>query len=215
MSNDTQLQVTQILQQAEAGDPKATAQLLPLVYGELRRIAQSQMNGERPDHTLQATALVHEAYLKLVGQESLLRWESRGHFFKAAAEAMRRLLVDHARSRLAKKRGGDLIREELPEIVLSNQLSAEQIVEFDEILERFCDEDPVKGELVKLRCFAGLDREALSNALSISLATVDRYWQYAKLRIYCELTEASDPATRPSAEGVGDHVVSRSGEPSP
>ncbi len=181
--------MTQILEQAKAGHARATEQLLPLVYNELRRIAHAQMKGERRDHTLQATALVHEAYLKLVGNDTPVHWESRGHFFKAAAEAMRRLLIDHARARLAEKRGGDHSREELPEIVLSNQLSPEQLIHFDEVLERFCAEDPVKGQLVKLRCFAGLDREALSNALGISLATVDRYWKFAKLRLYCALAE--------------------------
>jgi RNA polymerase sigma factor (TIGR02999 family) len=106
MSNDPQLQITQILQQAEAGDAQATEQLLPLVYDTLRRIAQSQMNFERRGHTLQATGLVHEAYLKLIGRDSPVNWDSRAHFFKAAAEAMRRLLVDRARSRVAEKRAG-------------------------------------------------------------------------------------------------------------
>jgi RNA polymerase sigma factor (TIGR02999 family) len=201
MVNELQNEVTRILQQAEAADPTATEQLLPLVYDELRRIAQSQMNEERPDHLLQATALVHEVYLKLIGQDSPTHWDSRGHFFRAAAEAMRRLLVDHARARLAEKRGGDRIRQSLPEIVLSNQLGPEQLVDFDEVLERFCAEDPVKGELVKLRCFAGLDRKSIANTLGISLTTVDRYWQYAKIRLYYELVEGSKADGLPSQKG--------------
>jgi RNA polymerase sigma factor (TIGR02999 family) len=193
MSDPQPLSVTLLLQQAEAGAANATEQLLPLVYNELRRIAQAQMNRERTDHTLQATALVHEAYIKLVGDSAPVHWDSRGHFFRAAAEAMRRLLVDHARVKLAEKRGGDRVKHELPEIVLSNALGPEQLVEFDEVLQRFCAEDPVKGELVKLRCFAGLDREALSNTLGLSLATVDRYWKYAKIRLYCELSPNAKP----------------------
>ncbi len=180
--------VTQILGEIESGNPAATEQLFPLVYDELRRMAQVQMNGENPGHTLQATALVHEVFLKLAGRQTPIQWESRGHFFTVAADAMRKLLVDHARSRLRIKRGGNVEQVPLADITLANQLTPEQLVTFDDVLEKFSAEDPLRGKLVKLRCFAGLDREALSNVLGISLASVDRYWKYAKVRLYYALT---------------------------
>lgn len=180
-------EITRILQVADAGGPGATEELLTLVYGELRRIAQRMMNDERREHTLQATALVNETYLRLVGSENAFSWKSRGHFFAAAAEAMRRILVDHARSRLAEKRGGKMARNSLSPILLANEVPPDRLLHFNEVLERFAEEDPLKAELVKLRCFAGLDREGISNALDISLATVDRYWKYAKVRLYCDL----------------------------
>ena len=193
MTSPLSKSVTQVLRDAETGDLSATEKLFPLVYDELRRMAQLHMNRENPDHTLQATALVHEAYLKLVASTERISWKSRGHFFSAAAEAMRRLLVDHARRRLAEKRGGQLKRESLSNVVLAKPIPPEQMLAFNETLEQFCQVDPVKGQLVKLRCFAGLDREAISNSLDISLATVDRYWKYAKVRLYCELTDGYLP----------------------
>ena len=180
-------ELTRILQNVDCGDSSSTEELLLLVYDELRRIAQKMMNDERPEHTLQATALVHETYLRLMGADNSFSWQSRGHFFAAAAEAMRRLLVDHARRRLTEKRGGKISRSPITPILLANEIPPDKLLHFNDVLERFADEDPVKAELVKLRCFAGLDREELSNVLDISLASVDRYWKYAKVRLYCEL----------------------------
>lgn len=192
MQQHSVTELTRILRKTEAGDSVAHEELMTVVYEELRRIAQRLMNDERQEHTLQATALVHETYIKLMGADNSFSWNSRGHFFSAAAESMRRILVDHARSRMAEKRGGKIARTSLSLNLLANNVSAEKLIQFNEVLERFSQEDPVKAELVKLRCFAGLDREAISNTLNISLATVDRYWKYAKVRLYCELTDV-DP----------------------
>jgi RNA polymerase sigma factor (TIGR02999 family) len=183
MSND----VTQILVRIDSGDRAAIDELLPKVYENLRSMARQRMAQERCEHTLQATALVNEAYLRLVNPKSPLKWESRGQFFAAAAEAMRRILVEHARSRLRQKRGGDRSREELPTELGDYRLSPTQMLDFNEAIERLAALDPIKAEVVKLRCFAGLDREQLSNALGVSLATVDRHWAFAKVWLYQQL----------------------------
>jgi RNA polymerase sigma factor (TIGR02999 family) len=180
--------VTQILSAIEQGDPHAAEQLLPLVYDELRKLAAQKLAREKPGQTLQATALVHEAYLRLVDVDKVLHWDSRGHFFAAAAEAMRRILVENARRKKSRKRGGHVRRVELDED-FTRHTSADQLLALDEALAKLAREDPVKAELVKLRCFAGLSHQEAARALGISRPTADRYWAYAKTRLYCEIFE--------------------------
>jgi RNA polymerase sigma factor (TIGR02999 family) len=175
-------EVTRILQALQQGDPEAASQLLPVVYDELRRLAARQLAGEKPGQTLQATALVHEAYLRLVGTGAEPRWDSRRHFFAAAAEAMRRILVENARRKKRRKRGGDLRRVDLEEAeapARSGDLEA-----LDEALNVLAQEDPPKAELVKLRFFAGLSVEEAGRCLGISRATADRWWAYARAWLY-------------------------------
>jgi RNA polymerase sigma factor (TIGR02999 family) len=184
--------VTQILSQIESGDPSAAADLLPLVYDELRRLAAANLANEHPGQTLQATALVHEAYLRLVDSDKARHWNSRGHFFRAAAEAMRRILVDHARRKRSLKRGGQFKRLELDGLEATGVLPDEDVLAISEALEKLASHDADKAELVKLRYFAGLSVEDAANVLGISRATADRHWQYAKTWLYCELTRDSD-----------------------
>jgi RNA polymerase sigma factor (TIGR02999 family) len=163
---------------------KSTDPLLETMYSELRRIARHKLAGERPDHTLEATALVHEVVLKLGDHPTSPGWESRSHFLRTAAEAMRRILVDHARARLAAKRGGRQHREPLLDIPVELPLPSEEILAVHECLDRFAEEDPAKAELVKLRIFAGLSHQEAADELGISRQTADRYWAYAKARLY-------------------------------
>lgn len=181
--------VTRILEQIEAGDPSAAEQLLPLVYDELRKLAAARMAAESPDHTLQATALVHEAYVRLVDVERVQRWDCRGHFFAAAAEAMRRILVESARRKASRKHGGERVRVDLDDQWALEPDRPEDLLALDEALQRLAAEDPVKAELVKLRCFAGLTHQQAAEALGLSRTTADRYWAYAKTRLYCDLFE--------------------------
>jgi RNA polymerase sigma factor (TIGR02999 family) len=181
-------EVTRILSAIEQGDAGAADQLLPLVYGELRKLAGQRLAREKPGQTLEATALVHEAYLRLVDREKIQKWDSRGHFFAAAAEAMRRILVENARRKKSIKRGGHLRRVELDE-EFTRHTSPDQLLALDDALAKLAREDPVKAELVKLRCFAGLSHQEAAQALGISRPTADRYWVYAKTRLYCELFE--------------------------
>ena len=170
--------VTQILSQIESGDPAAAAQLLPLVYDELRKLAAARMANERPDHTLQATALVHEAYVRLV--QSPQSWETRGHFFAAAANSMRQILVDSARARQAQKRGHGSQRVELESLTVDQDHDPDMILDLDEALAQLAVDDPQVAELVKLRLFAGLSVTDAGSALSLSrLAAYDR-WQFAR-----------------------------------
>jgi len=180
--------VTRILSAIEQGDPHAAEQLLPLVYDELRRLAAAKLAQEKPGQTLQATALVHEAYLRLVGSAEAPRWDSRGHFFAAAAEAMRRILVENARRKKSIKGGGQMKRVELDEHFTRNT-SPDQLLALDDALAKLALEDPVKAELVKLRCFAGLSHQEAAQALGISRPTADRYWLYARTRLYCDIFE--------------------------
>ena len=166
---------------------QSTDSLLKTMYSELRRIARNKLVGERPDHTFQATALVHEVVLKLGDQANLPGWESRSHFLRTAAEAMRRILVDHARARVAAKRGGRQHREQFSDIPVELPLPSEEILAVHECLDRFAEEDPVKAELVKLRIFAGLSHQEAADELGISRQTADRYWAYAKVRLYSML----------------------------
>lgn len=173
--------LTQILAGANSGDPSASAELLPLAYDELRRLARSRMAEERGEHTLQATALVHEAYLRLVGDGGR-GWDNRGHFFAAAAEAMRRILVEHARARQALKRGGDRARVELddfPPIVLPFE-NADDLLDLDAALEKLAALDPANAELVKLLYFAGLNLDEAAAVQGISRTTAYEHWQFAR-----------------------------------
>ena len=165
--------VTQILSAIEHGDPLAAEQLLPLVYDELRKLAAQRLAQEKPGQTLQATALVHEAYVRLVDTEKSQHWNSRGHFFAAAAEAMRRIVVDNARRKRRPKHGGDRTRIELDDVV-SLTGPQEDILALDEALARLATEEPAKAELVKLRYFAGLSLEEAAACLEISPATAER-----------------------------------------
>jgi RNA polymerase sigma factor (TIGR02999 family) len=179
--------VTQVLKAIEQGDPNAASRLLPLVYDELRRLAGQKLTHEAPGQTLQATALVHEAYLRLVGKGDQ-RWDSRGHFFAAAAEAMRRILVENVRRKRSLKQGGGRAREDLDEAQLAAPEPSEDLLALDEALEKLATNDPVKAELVKLRYFAGMTIEEAAAALGISNATAKRYWTYARTWLYQEIT---------------------------
>jgi RNA polymerase sigma factor (TIGR02999 family) len=180
--------VTRILNAIERGDAWATDELLPLVYEELRLLAAQKLSHEAPGQTLQATALVHEAYLRLVGNESR-SWENRGHFFAAAAEAMRRILVDHARRRKSLKRGGCRQRVDLDgaDLECTDAAAADRLLALDEALARLSKEDPVKADLVKLRYFTGLTMEQASEMLGISPTTAKRYWSYARAWLLREM----------------------------
>jgi RNA polymerase sigma factor (TIGR02999 family) len=179
--------VTRLLSAIEQGDPRASEELLPLVYKELRRLAKQRLAQEKPGQTLQATALVHEAYLRLVGDEEAQRWNSRGHFFAAAAEAMRRILVENARRKRAEKHGGRLQRQDLDGIDIAAPAPSEDLLVLDEALTKLEAEDPVKAQLVKLRYFAGLTEEDAAKALGISYTSAQRYWHYAKVWLLAEL----------------------------
>jgi len=180
-------QVTHILSQIESGDPSAADQLLPLVYDELRRLAAAKLAQERPGQTLQATGLVHDAYIRLVNVEEAQHWDSRGHFFAAAAEAMRRILVDKARQKLRPKHGGGRHRVDLDSACALTEDRHEDLLALDEVLTRFADLDPLKADVVKLRFFAGMTVPEAAEALGISVATAERYWTYARVWLYCEL----------------------------
>jgi RNA polymerase sigma factor (TIGR02999 family) len=185
--------VTQILSAIELGDRKAAGELLPLVYGELRRLAKQKLAQEKPGQTLQATALVHEAFLRLVDGEAISRWDSRGHFFAAAAEAMRRILVDKARRKRAEKHGGQLARQELDDVDIAAPAPSEDLLALDGALVKLEAEDPVKAQLVKLRYFAGLSEEAAAQALGISRTTAHRHWRYARVWLLNELGKDGGP----------------------
>jgi RNA polymerase sigma factor (TIGR02999 family) len=172
--------VTQILNQIEQGDSSGTEQLLPLVYDELRKLAAARMAKESPDHTLQATALVHEAYVRLVGPGKDQSWKSRGHFFSAAAESMRRILVESARRKSGPKAGGGHQRVELSDVTPAISESQIDILALNEALDRLAAKDPRSAELVKLRFFAGLTLEEIAEALEVSVSTVTRQWAYAR-----------------------------------
>jgi RNA polymerase sigma factor (TIGR02999 family) len=179
--------VTSILTAIEQGDPHAAEQLLPLVYDELRSLAAHWLAREKPGQTLQATALVHEAYLRLVGKDQAQQWNSRGHFFGAAAEAMRRILVEQARHKRSLKAGGNRQRQELPEIEAPGAAPGVDLLTLNEALEKLETQDRRKAELVKLRFFAGLTIEQAAQALGISAATADNDWSYARCWLRLEI----------------------------
>jgi RNA polymerase sigma factor (TIGR02999 family) len=172
--------VTQLLDAAAAGDRKAAADLLPLVYDELRQLAAARMAAESPDQTLQPTALVHEAYLRLIGTADERRWENRGHFFAAAAEAMRRILVDAARRKHTRKHGGHRRRVALTDVPANPEAVDEQLLALDAALTRLAAEDPAAARVVELRYFAGLSIEDAAATLGLSRATAYRHWTYAR-----------------------------------
>jgi RNA polymerase sigma factor (TIGR02999 family) len=177
-------EVTRILSALEQGDPQAGQQLLPLVYDELRRLAAQRLAQEPPGQTLQPTALVHEAYLRLVGKDDGPAWDNRGHFFAAAAEAMRRILVENARRKRSHKHGGGLKRHDAEGAELAAAEPVEDLLALDEALDRLAARDPLKAELVKLRYFAGMTIDEAAGALGISAATAKRYWAYARAWLY-------------------------------
>jgi len=181
--------VTQILNAIDAGDPKAGEQLLPLVYDELRKLAMHKMAQERPGQTLQATALVHEAWLRLVGADDQEVWNSRSHFFGAAAEAMRRILVDRARKKDRVRHGGGLERVDMEHVTVATEDNDDTVLAIHEALEKLALESPQKAEIVKLRYFTGLEHAEIAEALGISEPTVRRHWAYARSWLYAELKE--------------------------
>jgi RNA polymerase sigma factor (TIGR02999 family) len=182
-------EVTRLLSAIEQGDPQAAAHLLPLVYDELRKLAASRLAQEKPGQTLDATALVHEAYLRLVDADGAEQWNSRGHFFAAAAEAMRRILVEQARRKDRIKYGGEHQRVDLESGCLVSAAPSLDLLALDQALSRLAETEPAKAELVKLRFFAGLTMPEAAAALGISLATAERYWTFAKSWLYAELAD--------------------------
>jgi RNA polymerase sigma factor (TIGR02999 family) len=179
-------QVTAILDAVGAGNKHAAAELLPLVYDELRRLAASRMAHEAPNQTLQATALVHEAWLRLVGPRETF-WHSRGHFFGAAAEAMRRILLDRARKKRRERHGGNLERVNLEHVTVATQDTDDVILAVHDALEKLAAESPQHAEIVKLRYFGGLEHAEIAEVLGISEPTVRRHWAYARAWLYAEL----------------------------
>jgi RNA polymerase sigma factor (TIGR02999 family) len=183
--------VTHILAAIDQGDPHAAAQLLPLVYDELRKLAAQKLAHEKPGHTLQATALVHEAYLRLVDVDRAEQWNSRGHFFAAAAEAMRRILIEIARRKGGPQAGGQHVRVELSDVLADLQRPDLDLLVISEALDKLQAKDPRAAELVKLRFFAGLTRHQAAEALGVSVATADNDWAYAKGWLKAEITGRS------------------------
>ena len=179
--------VTRILSAIEQGDPHAAEQLLPLVYEELRQLAAERMAQEKPGQTLQATALVHEAYLRLVDTEKAQRWNSRGHFFAAAAEAMRRILIETARRKRGPKQGGHLTRQDLDAVDLATPESPERVLALDEALQKLTEQDKSAAEVVRLRFFAGLPLPEVAKLLGISPRTADRLWAYSRAWLHHEM----------------------------
>ena len=181
-------EVTRILSNMGRDDPRAAAELLPLVYDELRKLADHRMRGERSDHTLQSTALVHEAYLRLVGNQEV-QWASRAHFFHAAAEAMRRILIEHARAKSGPKRGGGRTRLPLDVLDLATEADPTQIVALDEAISRLEQEDADAARVVRLRFYAGLGVEEVAKAIGASPRTVKRDWAFARAFLIRELAD--------------------------
>lgn len=187
--------VTRILSAIEQGYARAAEDLLPLVYDELRRLAAGRLARESPGQTLEPTALVHEAYLRLVDVDRAQHWESRGHFFAAAAEAMRRILVEGARRKRRPKHGGDRRRVDLEKAGMVEPARCDELLAMDEALTKLAAEDPPKAELVKLRYFGGFTVDEAAELLGISRATAKRYWTYARAWLYSEITDARpDPS---------------------
>jgi RNA polymerase sigma factor (TIGR02999 family) len=191
-------EVTRILSAIEDGDPHAAGQLLPLVYDELHKLAAQRLAQEKPGQTLQATALVHEAYLRLVDVETAQQWNSRGHFFAAAAEAMRRLLLNRARDKKRLKRGGAWKRVDLDKLAVADDANDDDLVSIDEALERLAQENKTCAELVKLRFFTGLTLDEAATALGLARRTADRTWAYARAWLYQALRQQDRPSKETS-----------------
>ena len=183
-------EVTRILSAIELGDSHAAEQLLPLVYGELRQLAAQKLAQEKPGQTLEATALVHEAYLRLVDTDKAQQWDSRGHFFAAAAEAMRRILVESARKKQRQRHGGGRRRVDLPEAVSLAGSCQDDLLALDEALTRLAAREPAKAELVKLRYFGGLSIDEAADLMHISRTTAKRYWAFARAWLLAEIDDA-------------------------
>jgi len=195
-------EATRLIKAIDQGDPVAAGQLLPLVYDELRKLAVQRMAQEKAGHTLQATALVHEAYLRLTDNDQSIHWHSRGHFFAAAAEAMRRILIDAARRKARPKHGGNAKRVNLDQAaaLTGPTVPAEDLLALDQALTKLAAEEPAKAELVKLRFFTGLTIPQAAQALGISEATAERHWTYARVWLYCELDPQPQPPPQPHAQ---------------
>jgi RNA polymerase sigma factor (TIGR02999 family) len=189
--------VTRILSAIEQGDAQASEQLLPLVYDELRKLAAEKLAQEKPGQTLQATALVHEAYLRLVDQDQAQRWDGRGHFFAAAAEAMRRMLVDQARRKQSLRRGGNLQRQPIEDREIEAPEPSLDVLAVHEALERFQGVDATAARLVQLRYFAGLTIPQAAEALGISASTADRSWAYARAWLHAALKQDAEDREGP------------------
>jgi RNA polymerase sigma factor (TIGR02999 family) len=179
--------ITRMLSQIESGDPSAGEQLLPLVYAELRKLAAARLAQEKPGQTLQATALVHEAYLRLLGDDQSQHWDGRGHFFSAAAEAMRRILIENARRKRSTKAGGEMTRHDVADVPVAAPELGEDLLALDDALNRLAEQDPVKVELVKLRYFGGLTFDEAADVLGISTTTANRYWSFARAWLHQEI----------------------------
>jgi RNA polymerase sigma-70 factor (ECF subfamily) len=189
-SSARQQRVTDLLAKWSQGEDAALAELTPLVYDELRRLAHHHMGGQRADHTLQTTALVNEAYLRLADQTNP-RWQSRAHFFAVAARAMRQILVSYGRSRRSQKRGGDALKVELDEAAVISPEQSQEIVDLHEALERLATLDSRKAQVVELKYFGGLNYDEMAEVLKISRVTVRRDWEFAKVWLYTELHNAT------------------------
>ncbi|MFC1573253.1 sigma-70 family RNA polymerase sigma factor [Candidatus Eisenbacteria bacterium] len=185
-------EVTRILSALEQGDPRAADELLPLVYQELRRLAAQKLAREKPGQTLQATALVHEAYLRLVGTEER-EWSNRGHFFGAGAEAMRRILIEAARRKKSLKRGGDRRRVELDDATLAIEGPSDDLLVLNQALDKFVEVDPEAAELVKLRYFGGLTLEQIAQIRGVTRRTIVNHWAYARAWLHREMTKGDEP----------------------
>lgn len=181
-------EVTRILNSIGNGDPKAAEELLPLVYGELRKLAAQKMAAEKSGQTLQPTALVHEAWLRLSGNDDQ-SWDNSGHFFKAAAESMRRILIENARRKQRQRHGGGLGRLNLDDVKIAINADDDSVLALNDALEKLADLDSVKAELVKLRFFAGMSNEEAAQALGLSVTTVKRYWTFTRAWLFQQITE--------------------------
>ncbi|MFO0912080.1 MAG: ECF-type sigma factor [Pirellulales bacterium] len=182
-------EVTRILSRIESGDPSAADQLLPLVYDELRKLAAAKLSQEKPGQTIQATGLVHDAYIRLVDVERVQHWNSRGHFFAAAAEAMRRILIEMARRKKREKHGGDWNRVDLDDIGGTSLMSPEDLLALDEALDELASQDPAAAEIAKLRCFAGLSVDEAAELTGTSRTNAYRLWTYAKAWLFSRLRD--------------------------
>jgi RNA polymerase sigma factor (TIGR02999 family) len=183
--------VTQILSRIESGDPRAAEQLLPLVYDELRKLAAARLAHEKPGQTLQATALVHEAYLRLVGADAAIQWDSRAHFFAAAAEAMRRILVEQARRKQRGRHGGEVRRLDLDDAGIVTNLPPDEFLLLNDAIESLSAHDPTAAELVKLRYFIGVSLEEAANLLKVSRTSAYRHWTYARAWLIAQASRSS------------------------
>ncbi|HAV63668.1 MAG TPA: RNA polymerase subunit sigma [Verrucomicrobiales bacterium] len=192
-------EITRILKAIDDGNPAASQELIPLVYDELRTLASRRMAHEQPGQTLQATALVHEAYLRLLGGGQ--KWENRAHFFGAAAEAMRRILIDNARRKKSRKHGGELVRVDLSSVDVAIRTDDEHLLLVNEALEKLEAEDPEAARLIKLRFFAGMSNEEAAETLGISVRSATRSWTYARAWLYREISRIQQLDRSPSAAG--------------